>query len=79
MRSAQYLVCVPSARQSVITNYLQVRTSAYADSTPIPSRQLFCIVTFHERMRGLHFSAPVPPIQGAAPGVTLRAEIGTRL
>ncbi|GFU48459.1 hypothetical protein TNCV_221571 [Trichonephila clavipes] len=33
MRS-KYLVCIPSARQSAITNDMQVRTSAYADSTP---------------------------------------------
>ncbi|GFV71477.1 hypothetical protein TNCV_4562291 [Trichonephila clavipes] len=33
MRS-KYLVCIPSARQSVILNDMQVRTSAYADSTP---------------------------------------------
>ncbi|GFV60747.1 hypothetical protein TNCV_3878041 [Trichonephila clavipes] len=37
---------------------MQVRTSAYANSTPIPSNQLFCIVTFHERMRGL-FRVPL--------------------
>ncbi|GFV44223.1 hypothetical protein TNCV_4543551 [Trichonephila clavipes] len=33
MRS-KYLVCIPSARQSAIANDMQVRTSAYADSTP---------------------------------------------
>ncbi|GFX69261.1 hypothetical protein TNCV_3564371 [Trichonephila clavipes] len=33
MRS-KYLVCIPSARQSAIPNDMQVRTSAYADSTP---------------------------------------------
>ncbi|GFW78099.1 hypothetical protein TNCV_135691 [Trichonephila clavipes] len=33
MRS-KYLVCIPSASQSAIPNDMQVRTSAYADSTP---------------------------------------------
>ncbi|GFS70946.1 hypothetical protein TNCV_2720041 [Trichonephila clavipes] len=33
MRS-KYLVCIPSARQSAIPIDMQVRTSAYADSTP---------------------------------------------
>ncbi|GFX70488.1 hypothetical protein TNCV_4474221 [Trichonephila clavipes] len=33
MRS-KYLVCIPSAHQSAIPNDMQVRTSAYADSTP---------------------------------------------
>ncbi|GFV96096.1 hypothetical protein TNCV_1870571 [Trichonephila clavipes] len=36
MRS-KYLVCIPSARQSAIPNDMQVRTSAYADSTPYHS------------------------------------------
>ncbi|GFT50767.1 hypothetical protein TNCV_2462711 [Trichonephila clavipes] len=31
---SKYLVCIPSARQSAIPNDMQVRTSAYADSTP---------------------------------------------
>ncbi|GFW88007.1 hypothetical protein TNCV_216791 [Trichonephila clavipes] len=59
---SKYLVCIPSARQSAIPNDMQVRTSAYADSTPIPSNQLFCIVIFHERMRG-YFECPCPSIQ----------------
>ncbi|GFW67369.1 hypothetical protein TNCV_2596021 [Trichonephila clavipes] len=33
MRS-KYLVCIPSSSQSAIPNDMQVRTSAYADSTP---------------------------------------------
>ncbi|GFY32270.1 hypothetical protein TNCV_3557781 [Trichonephila clavipes] len=33
MRS-KYLVCIPSAHESAIPNDMQVRTSAYADSTP---------------------------------------------
>ncbi|GFU11272.1 hypothetical protein TNCV_3084011 [Trichonephila clavipes] len=33
MRS-KYLVCISSARQSAIANDMQVRPSAYADSTP---------------------------------------------
>ncbi|GFU99949.1 hypothetical protein TNCV_3611791 [Trichonephila clavipes] len=31
---SKYLVCIPSARQSAIPNDMQVRTSAYVDSTP---------------------------------------------
>ncbi|GFU76709.1 hypothetical protein TNCV_2849781 [Trichonephila clavipes] len=31
---SKYLVYIPSARQSAITNDMQVRTSTYADSTP---------------------------------------------
>ncbi|GFV17496.1 hypothetical protein TNCV_2811051 [Trichonephila clavipes] len=68
MRS-KYLVCIPSARQSAITNDMQVRTSAYADSPHnIQPALLYCDLS--RTNAGLFRVPPVPPYKNTS-GVTL--------
>ncbi|GFU83141.1 hypothetical protein TNCV_3737521 [Trichonephila clavipes] len=68
MRS-KYLVFIPSARQSAIPNDMQVRTSAYADSTPYHPTSSSVLGPFTNEC-GVISSASVPPYKNTS-GVTL--------
>ncbi|GFU12693.1 hypothetical protein TNCV_2585471 [Trichonephila clavipes] len=73
MRS-KYLICIPSAHQIAIPNDMQVRTSAYADSTPFHPTTSSVLCPFTNEC-GVISSAPVPPYKNTS-GVTLYTESG---